>query len=214
MDVSDSITLLLSIVALAVSGFLASRQNMLQKLTNNAPALVDLLSQFRSSAVHEGFEFVCTELAEYEPEKGLSGLPPGVRYRVYDVCYFLQQFACMMIFDLIAEKEFTALLRARTVAVWKAVEPFIEAERVINPDTGPEFMSPLGAFATKARRMSPEVGQKILRDWVARDPSNFPPPGRWRLRIGRRNGSASADRTVAARDVPPSAERPPAPAGP
>jgi hypothetical protein len=87
MDVSDSITLVLSIVALAVSGFLAFRQNMLQKLTNNAPALVDLLSQFRSSAVHEGFEFVCTELDRYEPEKGLSGLPPDVRYKVYDVCY-------------------------------------------------------------------------------------------------------------------------------
>ncbi|GIH13830.1 hypothetical protein [Rugosimonospora africana] len=210
MDVSNSITLALSIVALIVSAFLAVRQNSLQRLTNNAPALVDLLSQFRSSAIHEGFDFVCGELGSYDESKGLTGLPPEVRYKVYDVCYFLQQFACMMIFDLVEERAFTALLRARTVAVWAAVGPFIRAERVINPSTGPEFMTALEAFAAKAASLSPAEGRKILDEWMAR---GIPPFPRWPVRIGRKNGWASVDRSGAAPDALPSATEPPAPAG-
>lgn len=210
MDVSGSITLVLSIVALVVSALLAIRQNSLQRVTNNAPALADLLSQFRSSGIHEGFDFVCAELGSYQPEQGLTGLPPAVRYKVYDVCYFLQQFACMMIFGLIAEREFTALLRARTVAVWAAVGPFIEAERKINPSTGPEFMAALEAFAAKARSLPPGTGQKILTDWIAR---GIPPAQRLPVRIGRKSGWAFVDRSGAAPDARPSPTEPPAPAG-
>lgn len=168
MDASGVVSLVLSIAALAVSVVFALKQNSLQRQTNNAAALIDLLGQFRSPELHKGFAVIQNDLGSYDQANGLSGLPEEVRYHVFDVCYFLQQFACLIVAGIIKEKEFTALLRARLISAWARVEPFVQYERQNNPASGPEFLGTLEAFAVKARTLSPEVGQEILQRWVAR----------------------------------------------
>jgi len=73
----------------------------------------------------------------------------------------------MIIMGVIYEREFMALFRARALATWAAVEPFAKRERVINPLVGPEFLTLLEAFAAKAATMSPDVGQRMLKKWLA-----------------------------------------------
>src|SRR5262249_24447235 len=116
----------------------------------------------------QNFEYVYENLASHDSEGGLSGLPTEVRHHVMDVCYFLQQIACLIILDVINEREFVALFRSRVIATWDAVGPFIKQERLIDPRLGAEFFTPLEAFATKAKKMSPEIGQRILKRWIER----------------------------------------------
>jgi hypothetical protein len=168
LNYSEDAALVLSVLALCVSAFLAHRQNSIQKIANNVPALVDILSQFRESHLHESFEYIYAHLPSHDPNEGLTGLPAGVRHRVLDVCYFLQQVACLIILNAVREREFLALFRARTMATWNAVEPFVKREREINPQLGPEFLLVLEVFAAKAAAMPPEIGQDILRKWLDR----------------------------------------------
>jgi hypothetical protein len=167
MSITEAVPLVISVIALAVTAVLAVRQNALQSRMNNTPALVEVLSQFRSTELHLNFETVCNEIGSYDPQHGLIGLPIEFRRKVYDVCYFLQQVGCMIVIGLIDETAFTALFRARTVATWEAVGPFIERERQINPITGPEFMAVFETFATRARGITPDVARRILRRWLA-----------------------------------------------
>jgi hypothetical protein len=168
MDITNVVSLVLSASALLVSGVFAFRQNLLQKRMNNSPLVLDLLSQLRTTELHENFEIVCRDIGGHDPEKGIVGLPQELRRRVYDICYFLQQIAAMVAIGLVDERRATALFRARTVAAWAAVAPFVRAERLVNPITGPEFMTTLEVFATKAATITPDVGQQILRKYLNR----------------------------------------------
>lgn len=165
MDFANGVSLALSASALVVSGILAFRQNHLQKTMNNAPLLLDMLNQLRTTDLRENFEVVYRDVGGHDASKGIIGLPEDLRHRVYDVSHFLQQIATMVAIGLVDERGATALFRARTVATWGVIAPFVRAERLVNPMTGPEFMTTLEVFAAKAAAITPETGQKILRKY-------------------------------------------------
>jgi hypothetical protein len=85
MDATDLISLSLSIISLVATAFLALSQNSLQRRLNNSPAIIELLSQFRSTKLIDNFQTVCGEIGDYDPEKGLIGLPPEFRAKAYDI---------------------------------------------------------------------------------------------------------------------------------
>jgi hypothetical protein len=169
MDTATSISLLISIISLLAAAYIGIRQYTTQKNANSVPASFEILAQLQRPAFHDSFQFIMEELDNYDPGQGLAGLPYEAKVKVYDVCYFLQHVAMLIILDLIDERVFTAYFRARSVAVWEKVEPFIQKERVVNPATGPEFLTLFEAFAVKAGRITPEAGQEILAKWLARD---------------------------------------------
>lgn len=169
MDAATVISLILSTVSLMAAAYVGVKQYTVQKKSNNLPATWELLAQWQKPELIEAFDFIMTELDNYDPEKGLTGLPSEARARVLNVAYFLQHVAMLIVLDVIDERAFTAFLRARTVAAWEKTGPFILKERAVNPASGPEFMSLFEAFAAKARLFSPEVGQQILAKWLTKD---------------------------------------------
>src|ERR1700722_10581033 len=166
MDPSAIITLSSSIISLIAAAYIGVRQYITQKSSNSVTTNFEILRQLQEYEFHDNFDFAIEKLKDYDPEAGLVGLPVEARRKVLNACFFFQHIAMLIILDLIDERVFTAYFRARTVALWKVVEPFVQKERVLNLSTGPEFLSLFEAFAIKANRTTPEVGQEILRKWV------------------------------------------------
>jgi hypothetical protein len=192
MNAATAISLLISIVSLSAAAYIGVRQYTVQKRANSVPASFEILAQLQRPEFHSNFQFIVEELDNYNPSQGLAGLPLEARVRVYDVCYFLQHVAMLILLDLIDERMFTAYFRARSVTVWGKVEPFIRNERMINPVTGPELLTLFEAFAIKASRITPEVGQIILAKWLARDSHRWTKSGLTKRISGHRRGWAKA----------------------
>jgi hypothetical protein len=128
MDLTTIITLLISIISLVVAAYVGTRQYAIQHNSNNVPINFEILSRLQSAEFHDNFDFAIERLQEYDPDSGLVGLPREARIKVLSSCYFFQHIAMLILLDLIDERIFTAFFRARVVALWAAVEPFIQAD--------------------------------------------------------------------------------------
>jgi hypothetical protein len=95
-------------------------------------------------------------------------LPADLRHDVYKVCYFLSQVGAMLILDILRQDAFLANFRARSVATWTIAGPFIRRERERNPHLGPEFLAIVEALAAKSAMFGPEIGQGIIKRWLAK----------------------------------------------
>jgi hypothetical protein len=195
MTISDAVSLTISIVSLLAAAYIAVRQYVLAKNSNNLPTTFELLKQFREPGLHESFDFVINELSARDSSKGLMNLADAERVKVFDVCYFIQQIAMMIILGLADEIKFSVLIRARTIAVWNSVKPFVESERLLNSAVGPDFFTLLEAFAIKVSRLPPDTGKIILDNWL--DEPVRGPRRRVNMRIWVANAFKNSDATSA-----------------
>jgi hypothetical protein len=169
MTLSDVGTIVLSLVAVvisALSAYVATRQASLQDRANNAIGVIQILSELRSPELRNSFDRMYEGLPRQNAEEGLSGLPEDLKTHTLNVCYFLNQVGSMMVLGVIREDAFLAMFRARAIAAWEAVGPFVHREREINPRVGAEYLSVIEALATKASRLGPRVGREILAEWL------------------------------------------------
>ena len=81
---------------------------------------------------------------------GISGLPDDARRAVYDVAFFFQGFATLRLLDVLDE-EIMPTTRPRLVAVWEAVEPYVERERELHGYSGIYFLRVLEEFVKEAK---------------------------------------------------------------
>ncbi|MGP3949971.1 hypothetical protein [Streptomyces sp. 7N604] len=156
------VAIVLSVLALASSSYLAFRQAVLMKQSNHLPAYLWLFNEFRSVEFQDRYRYVCEQLQrEHDPQLGVSGLPEDARRAVYDIGYFFQQ--CISLRRLnIVDDEVIMTMSMRTVRVWRAIAPFVEREREINSEQGPKLLSILEDFADDARRHPEEFRRSIL----------------------------------------------------
>jgi hypothetical protein len=171
VTLSEMGTVGLSTLAVAVSvaaAYISRRQVSLQDKATHAEAVVSILAQFRDPKLHESFECVFEELPKHDENLGLSGLPATVRHHTYNVCYFLNEIGSMLALGILREDAFLAIFRARSIAVWEIVGPFVKRERAINNRLGPEFLAVVEALAHRATMIQPDVGRGILREWLER----------------------------------------------
>ncbi|MFK4227619.1 hypothetical protein [Streptomyces sp. NPDC019890] len=150
----NALAIILSVVALASSTYLAFYQTVLMRRANYLPVYVDLLTAFRSSEFHEQYRFVTEILpVEHDAQLGFSGLPDDAKKAAYNIAYYYQNFAVLRLIGIIDE-EVIALLHLRIVKVWQSLEPFVRREREIMGTTGIPFMRVLEDFAADAEEFA------------------------------------------------------------
>ncbi len=90
------IAIVISVLALASSTYLAFQQGRLLRNANFIPVYADMLTEFRTLAFNDHYYFVTRNLtAECDPNSGITGLPDAARTAVYDVAYYFQNFAAL-----------------------------------------------------------------------------------------------------------------------
>lgn len=144
------VAIVVSLLALCTSTLLAARQVSLMRRANDIPAVVQLLSEFRSRQFHDDYIYVTTRLrAEHDPQLGITALPDPAKSAVLSVAYYYQNFAFLIGFEILDERKVMAVLRTRIIDTWSAIGPYVLAERTKNP---PTFLTMLEALAERASR--------------------------------------------------------------
>lgn len=166
MQILNAVAITLSLVALLVSTRLNSRRNSFARHANSLPALQLLLAEFRKPSFHENYNFVCNDLPARSADGGISGLSLDERQKLYDVGYLFQHLADLCRRDVVDEGEVMATLRYRVQRVWEALEPFVEAERRLNPAAGPDTFRLLEAFAARALKYPQNGYASAMEAWL------------------------------------------------
>lgn len=158
--VFNVVAIVLSVVALVTSTYIALQHQTLQKAANFTPSYVQLIRQFQTLEFHDHYRYVTTRLAiEHDPKLGISGLPDDARRAVYDVTYSFYGFAMLRLFDALDDQVF-AIMAHRVVAVWESVAPYVEHERELG--LSGLYMRVLEEAAKQAKALPPESVSAIL----------------------------------------------------
>ena len=154
----------ISIIAVAISMLFGFRQVRLMRHANYVPAIVDLVTEFRSAQFNDHFRYVCERLQEdHSSELGISSLPDEARTAVYDVAYYLSTFATLSTLRIIKPETLLALFHNRIFVAWAALEPFVIREREVG-SAGRHLLALLESFVTRYNGRVDESVAKLVAE--------------------------------------------------
>ena len=132
MGFSDAVSILslvISVIALAITAFVSLRQVALMRHANLLPAFVDLLQEFRSGDLYSHQDFILHELKDHSVEGGYSGLGSDERRSFLIMFDYLSSMACLVSFGIVTVYHIYAMYGYVFQDMWAQMRPFIEKER-------------------------------------------------------------------------------------
>jgi hypothetical protein len=178
MDASTTISIIalgVSALSLGASTILTLRQVRLLRGSNRLPIILDLLAEFRKATFYDRYRYVVDKLpSDHQPDVGISGLPEYARAAVLDVAYFYQTFSLLENLGISRERKALPNLNDRILEVWRAIEPFVVAERQRSLGADQSMLMALEAHARQleegnSRPNSPRFPISITR-WTSPRP--------------------------------------------
>jgi hypothetical protein len=119
-----------SVLALCVSAALGLRQVKLAHRANHIPAIIDLLTELRTTKFHDDYYYVVTKLrSDHDPALGISGLPELARSAVLSTAYYYQAFGFLIGLGVLDEVRILPIIGVRLIGTWEAIEPYVTVER-------------------------------------------------------------------------------------
>ncbi|MFI7194038.1 DUF4760 domain-containing protein [Nocardia nova] len=158
----SAFALVISIGSIVVSTAMAVRQQRLSRNANHIPTMSNLMAEFRSPPFHDAHRTVMAQPKQQAAEIGFSDLPDDQRDAFVNVVYFYQMIATQIAMGVLNEEVMLAQIRSRIVAVWDAVELYVQAERLNNPYGDKHMLSLLEYYAGRARRLSDDSARTLL----------------------------------------------------
>jgi hypothetical protein len=131
---ASSVFIALSAVVVAVwqvrvSARAAERSNAL-------PILSAAFDEFRSAEFQGHLRRVWNEAPGHVPEKGFQALPDEWRASAYRVAYFFEHLGLLVAYELVPKDSIVDFSANLVVRSWRALAPFVEAERRYRKRTG------------------------------------------------------------------------------
>ncbi|WP_040694355.1 DUF4760 domain-containing protein [Nocardia vinacea] len=157
-----SIAIVVSVATMITSTLIGFKQARLARDANQIPAVIDLLTEFRTVKFHDNYMKIVTQLDRQNPTgAGISDLPEDMREAVLDVGYYFQVLASLIALGILDEASTMAMLHYRFVTIWDAIAPYVMVERS-KPYSDGHNLSMLEFFAERARRIPVGATPQLL----------------------------------------------------
>ncbi|WP_037624143.1 DUF4760 domain-containing protein [Streptomyces aureus] len=121
--------LMVSVVALGVSGWASVRQLRLAQHANTLPVLVDLFREHRSARLAGARQFVHEQLPGCDLSAGLDGVPGAHRELVRELAWFYDNLGALVAHGVVDIEPVSGYLGGSVISVWEGMRPMVEAER-------------------------------------------------------------------------------------
>ncbi|WP_157881127.1 DUF4760 domain-containing protein [Streptomyces griseoruber] len=121
--------LVVSLLALAVSGVVSLRQLRLSQHANALPVVVDLFQEHRGVRLAQARTFVHEELPGYDLDGGLAGLPDEGRDLVRELAWYYDNLGVLVAHGVVDIEPVSGYLGGSVISVWEHMEPLVRAER-------------------------------------------------------------------------------------
>jgi hypothetical protein len=167
--VLNIVSLGVSLVALALSSFIAWRQAQLMRHANIFPILIDFFREFRSPEFRIHQLYVRTRLADELPQNGIYGLPEPALGHVVPVLHYFDNLGALVTHGVVETKLALSILGESVERNWRLLAPFLHKEREIrkNDEYG-IFFEHLAALAkaTPGRQARSKLHLRRYEDQV------------------------------------------------
>lgn len=121
--------LVVSVLALGVSGAVSLRQLRLTEHANTLPVVVDLFREHRSVRLARARTFVHEELPECDLSLGLAGLPEEGRDLVRELAWYYDNLGALVAHGVVDIEPVSGYLGGSVISVWEHMEPLVAVER-------------------------------------------------------------------------------------
>lgn len=167
--------MVVSVLALTVSAFFASRQLRSAQTSTSVAVTIELLTrERRSDEFLESEDYVLRRLpVEHAPHGGVSGLPLEARKHVERVGLYYASLGMMSVFTAISDEMLISTVGIYRISrIWELLEPYITVERGLRKASYLAFFEHLAVLAAKAdvpalhRRLGlRKFGPDVRRFW-------------------------------------------------
>jgi hypothetical protein len=127
-------TLIISLVALAISSFFAIRQIGTARNANQLPVMNDILGEIRSPKFRQQEELLWDKLPALGKDIAYSQLPGNLREAADSVCLTYLMLAYVVSLRIVDRKLAVVPVHYRVAKTWEAVSPFVAQERKLRGD--------------------------------------------------------------------------------
>ncbi|MET9455679.1 hypothetical protein ABZY05_11425 [Streptomyces canus] len=127
----NALTLIISLVALALSGFATVRQLRYARSASDMTLLLEVaLHNIRDKDFQNDQRYVLTRLVEeHPPEGGIDVLPEQAHTATRNVVFMYEYIGIMYALDMVDSRIALGIFNFRIRQVWETLEPYIRAER-------------------------------------------------------------------------------------
>jgi hypothetical protein len=147
-NVISLISIALSVVAVVIGAILTIRQSTLQEGAN-VLATIDLFREWRSREFKESYEYVLTKLAtSSQPGNGFA-FSGEARIHAVRISHYLDNLGLLVYFKAVRRDLVLAFIGGSVLNCWKALSPYIYAERQKRSGGYQEFFEHLAALAQR-----------------------------------------------------------------
>lgn len=163
----EAATLGFSLAAIIVSVVSSRRQAAGDQRSNLLAFLAGMGGRNRSPEFREAQDYILTELSDYDPSLGVTKLPRPARDHVWQVGGFYQDLGVLVNTGILNEDIAAALHYTGIKETWRALEPYVRAERERRRDrTGGGLFS---SFESLAAYVDSVPHQQVLAKFVRRE---------------------------------------------
>ncbi|MGW8880470.1 DUF4760 domain-containing protein [Streptomyces mirabilis] len=129
----NALSLVISLVALGLSGFFTLRQLRQARSTSHMTMLLEVaLHNIRDRDFQRDQQYVLTQLAqEHAAAVGMDALPEPARTVTRNVAFSYEYIGAMVALGMVDSGLALSVFHFRVKQVWRALEPYVRAEREI-----------------------------------------------------------------------------------
>jgi hypothetical protein len=121
--------LIVSLVALALSGWSSIRQLGLARHANSLPTLVELFKEHRTNELADARHFVCSRLPSIDVSDGLAALDESDQQLVRALGWYYDNLGVLVAHGVVPVAPVAGYLGGSLIECWERMEPLVQAER-------------------------------------------------------------------------------------
>lgn len=145
------VAVVVSLVALLLSSAISWRQLRSMQNANHLPVAIELLTRdYGRPEFQQNERAMLEQLSSIDPAVAFSQLPEPLMSKSLQVIAFYDSMGILVSFGCIDEDLVLTTINYRIRQVWKALEPFVRAERELRQGPYLDFLEDLAARAHRA----------------------------------------------------------------
>lgn len=121
--------LIVSFMALALSGWSSFRQLRLARHANSLSTLVELFKEHRSRELADARHFVCSRLPSMDVSKGLAALDEKDQQLVRTLGWYYDNLGVLVAHGVVPIDPVAGYLGGSVIECWQRMKPLVQAER-------------------------------------------------------------------------------------
>lgn len=144
-NIVSLISVLVAIAAVWVATWQVRASAKSTERSNALPVLSEIFAEWRSTEFRQSIMYLLNEIPGGVLDDGFESLPEEWREHAYKVCYFLDYLGILVVYGIMNEETIIGMMGTRIIQLWRAMEPYIMAERryrirTYPPDAPPGFL--------------------------------------------------------------------------